>query len=250
MAVALAHHNMPVAVMDHLSPLFSDIFPDSKIAKGFASARTKTTCILNMALRPHFEAHLVSQMREEPFSLAIDGSNDNDIQKMNPITIRVLDTSRCQVSTRFLDMCLTSRTASATAESIFATMDSVLESRGIPWSNCVGLSVDNTSVNMGRHNSIMTRATQKNPSVYMMGCPCHILHNAAQKANHSFRNVCLYKITIQECTIIIITIIFKATGFDVDDFLVDLYYYFDKSTKRKAELAGINTDTIILGMHN
>lgn len=129
-------------------------------------------------------------------------------------------------------------------------MDSVLESRGIPWSNCVGLSVDNTSVNMGRHNSIMTRATQKNPSVYMMGCPCHILHNAAQKANHSFRNVCLYKITIQECTIIIITIIFKATGFDVDDFLVDLYYYFDKSTKRKAELAGINTDTIILGMHN
>lgn len=25
----------------------------------------------------------------------------------------------------------------------------------------------------------------------------------------------------------------------MDDFLVDLYYYFDKSTKRKAELAGI-----------
>ena len=183
MAVALAYHNIPVAVMDHLSPLFADIFPDS--------ARTKTTCILNMALSPHFEADLVSKMREEPFSLAIDGSNDNDVQKMNPITIRVLDISRCQVSTRFLDMCLTSGTASATAESIFATMDRVLESRSIPWSNCVGLSVDNTSVNMGRGNSIMTRATPKNPAVYMMGCPCHILHNTAQKANHSFRNVCL-----------------------------------------------------------
>lgn len=30
----------------------------------------------------------------------------------------------------------------------------------------------------------------------------------------------------------------KVTGFDVDDFLVDLYFYFDKSTKRKAELVG------------
>ena len=79
MAVAFAHHNVPVAVMDHLSPLFPDIFPDSKIA----STRTKITCILNVALRPHFQADLVSQMREEPFSLAIDGSNDKDNEPNN-----------------------------------------------------------------------------------------------------------------------------------------------------------------------
>ena len=54
----------------------------------------------------------------------------------------------------------------------------------------MGILVDNTSVNMGRHNSIMTRATQKNPAVYMMGCPCRILPNTAEKANHSFRDVC------------------------------------------------------------
>ena len=29
----LAHHNIPIAVSDHLSPLFKDIFPDSQIAK-------------------------------------------------------------------------------------------------------------------------------------------------------------------------------------------------------------------------
>ena len=32
----------------------------------------------------------------------------------------------------------------------------------------------------------------------------------------------------------------QVTGFDVDDFLVDIFYYFDESTKRKAELAGEN----------
>ena len=39
MAVVLAHH-IPLAVMDYLSPVFRGIFPDSKIDKGFAAART------------------------------------------------------------------------------------------------------------------------------------------------------------------------------------------------------------------
>ena len=56
----------------------------------------------------------------------------------------------------------------------------------------MGLSVDNTSVNMEKHNSIQMRATQKNPSVYMMGCPCHILHNIARKAGDAFRDVRMY----------------------------------------------------------
>lgn len=34
MAVVLAQHNIPLAIMDHLSPLFQEIFPDSQIAKG------------------------------------------------------------------------------------------------------------------------------------------------------------------------------------------------------------------------
>ena len=68
MAVTLAHHNIPLATMDHLSPLFRDIFPDSKIAMGFAAARTKTSCIVNMALRPHFEESVVSHMRGNLFN--------------------------------------------------------------------------------------------------------------------------------------------------------------------------------------
>eukprot|EP00118_Oscarella_pearsei_P009420 m.54316 g.54316 ORF g.54316 m.54316 type:complete len:171 (+) comp34346_c0_seq6:639-1151(+) len=164
--------------MDHLSPLFKDIFPDSKIAKGFASARTKTSCILNDALRPFFEAELVEEMKNAPFSLVIDGSNDNGLQKMNPVTVRIFDSKELHcVTTKFLDMCLTAGTGSATS----------LESREIPWSNCVGLSVDNASVNMGKHNSISTRAKGKNPAVYMMGYPCHVLHNTARKGASVFK---------------------------------------------------------------
>ena len=195
MAVALANHNIPPATMDHLSPLFRDIFPDSKVAKGFAAARTKTSCIVNMALRPHFEESLVSHMRGNSFALVIDGSNDNGLEKINPVTVRLFDPDQGRVSTMYLDMCLTSGTDSATAASIFEAMDVALQSREIPWVNCVGLSVDNTSVNMGKHNSIQTQATQKNPSIYMMGCRCHILHNTARKAGDAFRHVCMRSTT-------------------------------------------------------
>ena len=54
MANFFVEHNIPFAVSDHLTPLFRDIFPDSSIAKEYASCRTKTTCILNLAIAPHF----------------------------------------------------------------------------------------------------------------------------------------------------------------------------------------------------
>ena len=53
---------------------------------------------------------------------------------------------------------------------------------------------------------------QQNPSVYFNGCPCHIIYNAAKKAGESFLEIC---------------------EFDVEEFVIDLFYWFDKSTKQK-----------------
>ena len=154
-AVFIAHHNIPLAAMDHLSPLFRDIFLDSDIAKGFSSARTKTMCILNKALQPHFESLLVAQMKDKPFSLAVDGSNDAGLHKMNPVTVRTYDSVTGFVTTRLLDMCLTSGTSSGTAATISDAMNSALDACEILWSNCICVSVDNTSVNMGKHSSML-----------------------------------------------------------------------------------------------
>ena len=58
-ATVLAHHDIPIAITDYLSPLFKDIFPDSLIAKLLSCARTKTTCILNGALAVDLQKSLV-----------------------------------------------------------------------------------------------------------------------------------------------------------------------------------------------
>ncbi|KAL5503193.1 hypothetical protein EMCRGX_G010106 [Ephydatia muelleri] len=87
----LAQHNVPLSLADELTPLFHDIFPDSDIAKNFSSRRTKTACILNGAIAPVLQQNLVNTMKTCPFTLAIDGSTDTGVEKMNPLTVRIFN---------------------------------------------------------------------------------------------------------------------------------------------------------------
>ncbi len=95
--------------------LLSPEGPGYEATKGYACARTKTAAILNNAVAPAFKRI------SNPFSILIDGSNDSGLDKMNPITVKIFDTSRDKVQSRFLDMCLTNDARAATAEEIFCT---------------------------------------------------------------------------------------------------------------------------------
>ena len=175
----LAHHSVPIAITDHLSPLLRDVFSDSGIAKAYSCARTKATCILNGAVGQYFQMSLVDKKEVEAFSLATDGSNDSGLQKMNPLTWMIFDVNRGMVITQLLVMCLTS---ASTAESIYGKINDTLMQFGIDWNYSVAFSVDNTSVNHGCRNSILTRVHQENPSIYFIGWPCNMVHNTATHA--------------------------------------------------------------------
>ena len=195
-------NNLPFSLADHLSPIIHDVFSDSQIAKRYASARTKTMCMLNLALAPHFQGNyyclysyllkvvcmwftlhsqyiisvsflcivtLVEEMKTYPFGLLMDVSNDTGVEKLNPLTIRVLDLRIMEVTTQLLDMCTTSGCHCGTADSIFNKIGSVLSIHNIPWGNCVGFGGDNTSVNVGMHYSYITHVKQNNNSCYFMG---------------------------------------------------------------------------------
>ena len=61
-------------------------------------------------------------------------------------------------------------------------------------------------------NSVKVCVQTCNPSIYFNGCSCHIFHNATQKDAEQFSVV---------------------SGFDAEEFIVNISYWFDKSTKRK-----------------
>ena len=154
-------------------------------------------------------------MKQQPYSLSVDVSNDTGLSKMNPVTVRIFDVSRKTVSQKFLDLCLTRGVDASKAKEIFDAIQNTLEKYEIPWDNCIAFDVDNTNSNIGAKNSIKSRVAAVNPSVYFVGCPCHIIHNAAQKSTEAFG---------------------EMSGVDIEECCVDHYYWFDKSTKRKGQL--------------
>uniref|UniRef100_A0A8C4R2Q0 Uncharacterized protein n=1 Tax=Eptatretus burgeri TaxID=7764 RepID=A0A8C4R2Q0_EPTBU len=60
---------------------------------------------------------------------------------------------------------------------------------------------------VGKHKGVAAYIHKQNPECYIMGCPCHMMHNTAKKAA-------------------------QALPIELDDFLIDIYYYLDKSSKR------------------
>ena len=68
--------------------------------KHYSSKRTKTACISNGTIA--LKNELVSKLKQVPFSMAMEGSNDTDLEKMNPLTN--FDINRSKVVTGFLGM--------------------------------------------------------------------------------------------------------------------------------------------------
>ena len=198
----IIEHNIPIACADHAGPLFKKMFPDSSIATKYGCARTKTTCVIE-TLANNDAKRIASAVQTGPFALATDGSNDLGAAKLYPICVRYFDNEMGKVMCVMLSLkeCRTS----STGENIFSLLDAELSSFGIPWQNCVCFAADNASVMMGKTKGVAAFLLKKAPSLYILGCACHLIHLAAAKAA-------------------------SALTVKVDELLVDVYYYLDKSS--------------------
>nr|XP_034324959.1 uncharacterized protein LOC109619707 [Crassostrea gigas] len=107
------------------------MFPDSKIASKFSCSRTKTTQIVKRFPAPSLHQEVVEHLKNNPFSLAIDESNDRYCDK----SLAIL-----HIQQVFID-------------------------NNIPWSNLISFMSDNCSVMTGKNNSVFTRIKEKTPSV-------------------------------------------------------------------------------------
>ena len=132
---------------------------------------------------------------------------------MKPICVEIFDVNRLiPVATHFIDMCLTSGADGPTAEGICAATDEVFAKNQMPWENSVSLSVDNTNSVIGKNNSIASRFLERNENVFIAVCLCYLAYIAASDSHDAF---------------------IQYNGLNVDNVMVDLFYSFDKSAKRK-----------------
>lgn len=89
----VAEHNIPFLVADCFNRLCKAMFPDSKIASKSSCGRTRTTQIVKRSLAPFLHQEVVEHLKNNPFSLAIDESNDRNCDKSLAILVRYLQTA-------------------------------------------------------------------------------------------------------------------------------------------------------------
>lgn len=205
----IVEHNLPIAVSDHIGPLCKAAFPDSNIANKYGSGRTKTTAIIE-TLSNDTSKSLALELSLGYFSLSTDGSSDTTTSQLYPVVVRYYDGSLGKIVTQLLSL-PAMQEVSSTGENIFNLLNRNLEKFNIPWQRCVSFCCDNASVMVGVHKGVAAFVRKENENVYVQGCPCHLVHLAAQYAA-------------------------AKLPLSVEDLLIDLYYYFDKSSKRNKQL--------------
>ena len=157
------------------------------------------------ALAPSLDDKVTKQCQTQPYGLMCDGSSDRAENKTFALLVRVFDEDECEVKSRFLDMPVSNI---GTAEKLFECVKVSLSKRGIPWENLLAYNSDNASVMKGRHNSVLSRIKEVQPSIFDLGCICHL-------ANLS------------------VGVGMKHIPLPVEDLLIDIYFHFEKSCKRK-----------------
>ncbi|KAL8572454.1 hypothetical protein ACOMHN_005600 [Nucella lapillus] len=150
-------------------------------------------------------------MKAHPFSIATDGSNEGE-KKQFPLVIRSFskgdDGSLEPVTTQLL--ALRDCECSATGNNIFELVDAELQAQGVSWDNCIAFGSDNAPVMTGQNKGVFAFVTDKNRNVYLAACTLHLVHIGAKKGA-----ACLPP---------------------VEEILVDIYYFFQKSTLCQSNL--------------
>ena len=163
----IAKHNLAFMASDHANRLFPKMFPDSTIAKKFACGRTKTTAIVKAALSPHFTQKVVASM-SNPFSILMDESNDKT-DKSCIILVRVLDSSRGEVCTPFLDMQVVNI---GNAANVFGAMKESLSKYSLGFDKAIAFMSDTTNIKKGARSGVQKLIKNEHPTLYDVGCIC------------------------------------------------------------------------------
>lgn len=207
LAMFLHEHNLPFLLMDHLPKLLYSVCPDSEIAKGISSGRTKTTLITEQCLAPESLCEIKDQLEAGggTFSLIIDETTDVSIKKSLAVVIRYCWKNKAQ--DRFLALL---QVKESTSEALCSAVLNLLAENNISPNKMVGFAADNAAVMMGQKSGVQKRLRDVNKHIFILGCICHSLHLCSSAA----------------C---------KMLPKSIEEFVRSLYNHFSNSSKRIEE---------------
>lgn len=175
-------HHMSFNSSNCTTDLLKHMFEDSETAKHLSSAKTKTAMIGKKVIAPYCISKIIESISNISFiSIFTDASNHNS-EKMFPILIQYFTINEGICSKLINLKTLPNKKAQTICYLLIKTLKK--------WNlvdKCIAFSADNCNTNFGGVRragtenvySLLNREMQKN--LIGIGCPVHIIHNAAKK---------------------------------------------------------------------
>ncbi|XP_042147359.1 uncharacterized protein LOC121836509 [Ixodes scapularis] len=154
------------------------------------------------------EVPMLDALKRRAFSIAVDGTSNRDSQLYPIVATYYVEETR-KVESRLL--CLETIEGEASGRKIGNLILDVLKSRDLPIANCLAMSADNANVMIDKKIGVAAVLKEAQPNLIVVGCPCHLINLAARKGAACF-------------------------PVKVDEILVDVFFYLEKSVKRKDRL--------------
>ena len=147
--------------------------------KKFASARTKTKSIITGVLGPYAQKIVLPELGTQPFSVSVVASNHNQL-KLFPLVISFFN---AKVGVQVLNL---RSMPSETSQQIIDFVHTSSQENNLDLKQLSFFCADKTPVNFGGsqlsgQNNVFYRLKQRATQLIPVGCPAHILHNAAEK---------------------------------------------------------------------
>ena len=173
MAQFIAMHNLPYQAADHLSKLFPDIFPDSKIAADCSWKHKKTKAIICDTLNPNLSKCVIDTLDSVLSIFYMMSHERGDSVKLLTVLARFLDPLNCSVVTCHLD---TIGITDCSAAGAFIGLRQVLEKSHVPFTHLMSFTSDTCNVMRGACNGVITKLREVQHSIIDINCICHLLN--------------------------------------------------------------------------
>ncbi|CAG5090686.1 Similar to ZNF862: Zinc finger protein 862 (Homo sapiens) [Cotesia congregata] len=190
----LAEHNLSFKVMDHLTPLLQECFPDSEIVKQMRLKSSKSVCVIKNVIGYAEKEELAGKLQKTFFSVLIDVSTDISMTQTLCIIVRYYDEDLGRIVSHFWELCKIfnddSKEVSTTAQHLFNCVRESFQRFSVSFDKIIGFGSDGCNAIMGKNNSVRTRFGKCCPNIYIMTCICHSLHLCASEACDSIPSDC------------------------------------------------------------
>ena len=199
---------------------FQRMFPDSAIAKAYKQGRTKVKYTVHFGIAPHVKALLLEEVRNVPFAFKFDETTTSQVKKQYDGYITYYSNSKKEITTSycgslFLDHC--------SAADLINHFFHFIEDLELDVNNLLNIGMDGPSVNKKFERELLEELENSNISKFITigSCALHTVNNAFGKGLKQL----------------------KAAEIDLDQFAIDLHFFFKLSSARREDFRKISSIT-------